>query len=142
MLVLTLILVPLVAGLMLLCLKPDLPRKILVAGVTLAVCCGTVALATLPTPVDLLGLPLNLHWINLVMLLVEIAMSLFILYVGVRAKNPLIVVLTLIQAGLMVWFEFTAAAHLEVAQNLFVDKFSVIMALINGIVGGGICIYA
>jgi ech hydrogenase subunit A len=29
-----------------------------------------------------------------------------------------------------------------VAQNLFVDKFSVIMALINGIVGGGICIYA
>jgi len=29
-----------------------------------------------------------------------------------------------------------------VAQNLFVDKFTVIMALINGIVGGGICIYA
>jgi ech hydrogenase subunit A len=76
------------------------------------------------------------------MLLVEIAMSLFILYVGVRAKNPLIVVLTLAQAGLMVWFELTAGAHLEVAQNLFVDKFTVIMALINGIVGGGICIYA
>ena len=27
-------------------------------------------------------------------------------------------------------------------QNLYVDKFSVIMALINGLVGGGICIYA
>ena len=142
MLVLTLILVPLAAGLVLLCLKPDLPRKILVSGVTLAVCCGSVALATLPTPVDLSGLPLNLHWTNLGMLLVEIAMSLFILYVGVRAKNPLIVVLTLAQAGLMVWFELTAGAHLEVAQNLFVDKFTVIMALINGIVGGGICIYA
>jgi len=142
MLVLTLILVPLAAGLVLLCLKPDLPRKILVSGVTLAVCCGSVALALLPTPVDLGGLPLNQHGINLGMLLVEIAMSLFILYVGVRAKNPLIVVLTLAQAGLMVWFELTAGAHLEVAQNLFVDKFSVIMALINGIVGGGICIYA
>jgi ech hydrogenase subunit A len=142
MLVLTLILVPLVAGLMLLCLKPDLPRKILVSGVTLAVCCGSVALALLPTPLNLGDLPLNQHGINLGMLLVEIAMSLFILYVGVRAKNPLIVVLTLAQAGLMVWFELTAGAHLEVAQNLFVDKFSVIMALINGIVGGGICIYA
>jgi ech hydrogenase subunit A len=142
MLVLTLILVPLTAGLVLLCLKPDLPRKILVSGVTLAVCCGSVALALLPTPVDLGGLPLNQHGINLGMLLVEIAMSLFILYVGLRAKNPLIVVLTLAQAGLMVWFELTAGAHLEVAQNLFVDKFSVIMALINGIVGGGICIYA
>ena len=142
MLVLTLILVPLAAGLVLLCLKPDLPRKILVSGVTLAVCCGSVALALLPTPLNLGDLPLNQHGINLGMLLVEIAMSLFILYVGVRAKNPLIVVLTLAQAGLMVWFEFTAGAHLEVAQNLFVDKFSVIMALINGIVGGGICIYA
>jgi len=142
MLVLTLILVPLAAGLMLLCLKPDLPRKILVSGVTLAVCCGSVALALLPTPLNLGDLPLNQHGINLGMLLVEMAMSLFILYVGVRAKNVLIVVLTLAQAGLMVWFELTAGAHLEVAQNLFVDKFSVIMALINGIVGGGICIYA
>jgi ech hydrogenase subunit A len=142
MLVLTLILVPLAAGLVLLCLKPDLPRKILVSGVTLAVCCGSVALALLPTPLNLGELPLNQHGINLGMLLVEMAMSLFILYVGVRAKKPLIVLLTLAQAGLMVWFEFTAGAHLEVAQNLFVDKFTVIMALINGIVGGGICIYA
>src|SRR5450759_5264683 len=122
MLVLTLILVPLAAGLMLLCLKPDLPRKILVSGVTLAVCCGSVALALVPNPPNLGDLPLNQHGINLgMLLLVEIAMSLFILYVGVRAKNPLIVVLTLAQAGLMVWFELTAGAHLEVAQNLFVD---------------------
>ncbi len=142
MLVLTLILVPLAAGLLLLCLKPDLPRKILVSIVTLAVCSGSVALARLPTPLNLGELPWSQHGINLGMLLVEMAMSLFIIFVGVRAKNPLIVLLTLAQAGLMVWFEFTAGAHLEVAQNLFVDKFTVIMALINGIVGGGICIYA
>jgi len=141
-LILTLILVPLAAGLVLLCLKPDLTRKILVSGVTLAVCCGAVALATLPTPVDLSGLPLNPHWINLGMQLVEIGMSLYIIYVGVRAKRPLIVALALAQAWLMVWFELTQGVHLEVVQNLFVDKLSVIMALINGIVGGGICIYA
>jgi ech hydrogenase subunit A len=134
-------LVPLVAGLMLLCL-PDLPRKILVSLVTLAVCCGTVFLATLPTPVDLSGLSLNLHGINLGMLLVEIGMSIYIVYVGARAKRPLIVALALAQAGLMVWFELTKGEHLEVAQNLFVDKLAVIMALINGLVGGGICIYA
>src|ERR1035438_6686025 len=142
MLVLTLILVPLATGLVLLCLKPDLPRKILVSGVTLAVCCGSVALALLLTPVDLSGLSLNPHWINLGMQFVEIGMSIFIVYVGARAKRPLIVALALAQAGLMVWFELTQDAHLEVAKSLFVDKFSVIMALINGIVGGGICIYA
>jgi ech hydrogenase subunit A len=147
MLVLTLILVPLAAGLLLLCLKPDLPRKILVSGVTLAVCCGSVALALLPMAglpphVELQDLPVSAHAINLGMFLVELAMSLFILYVGIRAKKPLIVLLILAQAGLMVWFELGPGAHLEVAQNLFVDKFTVIMALINGIVGGGICIYA
>ena len=73
---------------------------------------------------------------------VEIGMSIFIIYVGVRAKRPLIVALALAQACLMVWFELTQGEHLEAAQNLFVDKLAVIMALINGIVGGGICIYA
>jgi ech hydrogenase subunit A len=147
MLVLTLVLVPLAAGLLLLGLKPDLPRKILVSVVTLAVCCGSVALALLPMAgwpphVELQDLPVSTHAINLGMFLVEMAMSLFILYVGVRAKHLLIVLLTLAQAGLMVWFELGPGADLKVAQNLFVDKFTVIMALINGIVGGGICIYA
>ncbi len=141
-LILALILVPLAAGLVLLCLRPDLPRKILVSGVTLAVCCGTVYLATLPTPVNLSGFLLNPHWINLVMQFVEIGMSIYIIYVGVRAKRPLIVALALAQVCLMVWFEITQGDHLEVAQQLFVDKLSVIMALINGLVGGGICLYA
>jgi len=140
-LILALILVPLAAGLMLLGL-PELPRKVLVSLVTLAVCCGTVFLATLPTPVDLSGLRLNPYWINLVMQFVEIGMSIFIIYVGARAKRPLIVALALAQAGLMVWFELTQGEHLEVAQNLFVDKLAVIMALINGLVGGAIFLYA
>ena len=84
-LILALILVPLAAGLMLLGL-PELPRKVLVSLVTLAVCCGTVFLATLPTPVDLSGLRLNPYWINLVMQFVEIGMSIFIIYVGARAN--------------------------------------------------------
>jgi hypothetical protein len=90
-LVLALILAPLATGLGLLCLKSNLSRAISVTGVTLGVCCGSIVLATLPTPVDLAGLFLNYHWINLGMLLVEIAMSLFILYVGLRAKKALIV---------------------------------------------------
>jgi ech hydrogenase subunit A len=135
-------LVPLAAGLLLLCLRPDLPRKILVSVVTLAVCCGTGYLAILPTPVDLSGFRLNPYWINLGMQFVEIGMSIYIIYVGVRAKRPLIVALALAQACLMVWFEITQGEHLEVAQQLFVDKLAVIMALINGLVGGGICLYA
>ena len=42
----------------------------------------------------------------------------------------------------MFWFEWTDGARLQAVHNLFLDKFAVIMALINGVVGGGICLYA
>lgn len=141
-LVLALILVPFAVGICLLCLRLDALRKILVAGALVVVCSLTVALAMSPASIDLKYLPVSAHAINLGMLLIEIAMSLFIIYVGVRAKHLWIVLLTLAQAGLMVWFELGPGAHLEVAQDLFVDKFSLIMALINGLVGSGICLYA
>jgi ech hydrogenase subunit A len=54
----------------------------------------------------------------------------------------MVVALTLAQCGLMTWFELAFGKEIHVAQNLFVDKFSIIMALINGIVGGVICLYA
>jgi len=139
---LALILVPFVAGFSLLLSRAEAWRKIVVSGVVLAVSCGVVALAIRPVPTDLTSLPFSQHAINLGMLVVEIAMSLFILYVGARAKNLLVILLALAQAGLMTWFELTAGAHVEVSQNLLVDKFSVIMALINGLIGGGICLYA
>ncbi len=134
--------VPLVAGLGLLGVRSDGLRRVIAVGATLVVCACTLVLATLPTPLDLSGIAFNHHWLNRGMLGVEIAMSLYIIYVGLRAKNPLIVLLALAQTGVMAWFEFTVGPHLAPTQDLFVDKLSVIMALINGLVGGGICIYA
>jgi len=142
-LILSLIMVPLATGLGLAFLRIDALRKVVVVGVTLAVCAGTIALVAVSAPLDLGGgMSLNNHWINMAILGAEVTMSLYIIYVGLRAKHAMIVLLTLAQMGLMGWFEFTAGAHVEVTQNLFVDKLSVIMALINGLVGGGICIYA
>lgn len=141
-LTISIILVPLVAGLGLLVLRSDGLRKGVTVGVTLAVCAGTLALAALPTPLDFAGVSTNHAWITWGMLCVEIAMSLYIIDVGLRARHPLIVLLALAQAGVMAWFEFTAGPHPAATQDLFVDKLSVIMALINGLVGGGICIYA
>ena len=76
------------------------------------------------------------------MLLLEAGMAGYVMYVGWRARRPLIVLLMLAQAGLMAWFEWTCGAKLETAHNLYLDRFSMVMALINGLVGGGICLYA
>jgi ech hydrogenase subunit A len=131
---------PLAVGVGLLCLRPDFLRRILVVTVTLAVCVGTLVLARLPLPLD--SFTLNESVINPIMMGIEALMGLYILYVGIRSRRPLIIALILAQTGVMAWFEATQGEHLHLVQNLYVDKFSVIMALINGIVGGGICIYA
>jgi ech hydrogenase subunit A len=136
------ILGPIATGAGLLWLKPDQFRKILVSGIALVVCGCVLALAVLPVPAGFQGLPLNHHWLNLAMTLIEGGMGLYVIYVGLRARRPLIVALMLAQAGLMLWLELAHGSNLEPAQNFFVDKFSVIMALINGVVGGGICLYA
>jgi ech hydrogenase subunit A len=141
-LVLALILVPIAAGLVLGVIRLDALRKVVVGVVTLAVFCGTLALAAWPAPVDSGVVPFNHYWLNLGMLLVEIGMGLYVIVVGVRSRRPLIVALMLAQGGLMLWFELTQGPRLEAAHDLFVDNFSLIMALINGVVGGGICLYA
>ena len=123
-------------------MKPDQFRKILVGGIALIVCGCVLALAALPLPAALEALPLEHHWLNLAMIIIEGGMGLYVIYVGLRARRPLIVALMLAQAGLMLWLELAHGSSLEAAQPFFVDKFSVIMALINGVVGGGICLYA
>jgi ech hydrogenase subunit A len=141
-LVLALVLVPFLAGLVLLCLRAELPRRWVVVTVTAAVCAGSIALACLPAPMDLGELPVNRHKLHLGMMVVEALMGLYVLYVGVRARHFLIVALMLAQGAVMVWFEGLAGANVNAGNALFVDKFSIIMALINGLVGGGICVYA
>jgi ech hydrogenase subunit A len=139
-LVLALILLPFAVGAGMLFLRSDALRKAVVIAAVLGVCSLTLGVAF--RPAALKDLPVSAHAINLGMLAVELAMSLFLLYIGLRSRNWLVVLLTLAQAGLMTWFELGPGAHLEVAQNLFLDKFALIMALINGLVGGGICLYA
>jgi ech hydrogenase subunit A len=42
----------------------------------------------------------------------------------------------------MVWFEFSTGEHIEVVNALYIDRLSIIMALIIGIIGTLICVYA
>jgi ech hydrogenase subunit A len=133
---------PIAAGAGLLCLKPDRFRRLLVGAVTALMCAGAFALAWLPSPGALSGFPLSHHGLQQLMLAAEMAMGGYVIFVGVRARRPLIVVLMLLQAGLMLGLEYTCGSRLQAAHNLFVDKLTVIMALINGVVGGAICLYA
>ena len=82
------------------------------------------------------------HVVNMFMLAVEVLIAAFIVYISLRAKQYLPVLLVVVQSLIMVIFEFTVARTMEVEHSLFVDKFSIIMALIVGIIGSAICLYA
>ncbi len=81
--------------------------------------------------------------LDLLFMLGGIGVSLYLLYACRRIKGLewYIPVLILVQMGLILVAEL-AADHPEVARPFYIDSFSILMALIVGLVGGLICIHA
>ncbi len=79
---------------------------------------------------------------GLLMFYVEMIIAVFILYLGIKYKNYLTVGLILLQSALIIYFEMFYAHLIDVKYTLFIDQFSIIMALIIGIIGSLICVYS
>jgi ech hydrogenase subunit A len=76
------------------------------------------------------------------MFFIELVLAAYILYLGIRHRKLLTVFLILLQAGLLLYFELGFSENLHIGNTIFLDQFSVIMALITGIIGSLICVYA
>lgn len=139
-LVLTLILLPFAAAAGLLCARSHAVRRAIVVGATVVVCGGSLLLVSLPDGAA--NGSLAQPWLPGGMLALEVAMGLYVIYVGIRERSALAVLLMVAQAAAVLWVEFAGEAHPAAGPQIYVDKLSVLMAVINGIVGGGICIYA
>ena len=85
---------------------------------------------------------LESHLVNIFMLAVEVLIAVFIVYISVRSKKYLPMLLVVVQSLIMLTFEFTSGSGMLIEHSLFVDKLSIIMALIVGIIGSAICLYA
>lgn len=77
-----------------------------------------------------------------VMLAAEVLLGAYLIKLAVQHKQPLTVLLVLAQLVVMVYFEISEGHHLPSTRELFLDQFSVIMALIVGIIGSLISVYA
>ena len=138
----TMILGPFAAGVGLLCLRPGRLRKAFVITVTLAVAAAALFLAWASLSRTFADLTWRPPLVDLAMTVGDVAIALYVIRVGWRERQPLLIALMLAQAALLLGFEARHEWRLEAVQNLYVDKFSVLMALINGGVGGVICLYA
>jgi NADH:ubiquinone oxidoreductase subunit 5 (chain L)/Multisubunit Na+/H+ antiporter, MnhA subunit len=79
---------------------------------------------------------------SLVMVAIEMGLALFIVYMGAKFRNYLAIVLSVVQAALVVYLEISFPENLHAVNNLFIDQFSIIMALIVGLIGSLIAVYA
>ncbi|MDR3315994.1 MAG: hypothetical protein LBS98_05915 [Coriobacteriales bacterium] len=141
-----LVLFPLLAAALLLVVRGDAARAVVVITAAVLIAAGSILLAVL----YLLGsawqglVPSELvrTTINYVTLAVDVLIAVYIIAKSIRYKKLLAGVLAFAQLGIIVGFEFTLAHNVTVANDLYIDPLSVIMALIIGIIGTGICIYS
>ncbi len=88
-------------------------------------------------PTGIFGIP----W-NEIITAADFGLMALILYIGFKYRNSLIMVLTLIQVVLLVYFDFVmGGGHAEISPNFVIDNLAIIMSLIINIVGSLICIY-
>ena len=137
-----LILFPLVVAVALLVFKTDSARGFIVKTSSAIIAAGSVYLAYQYFTSKGEFFSLETSYISYIMMSVEIALAVFIFVLGIKYKKYLASLLVAIQAPIMVWFELNVGHSIAVQSNLFIDKFSIIMALIIGIIGTLITVYA
>ena len=137
-----LIVFPLIVAALLFVVRQDAARNVIVyagAGV-IALASIAVALLNLGAPMTLI--PFQSHAIDLICLGVSCVIAAIILAFAFKYRNVVAAVLAVVQILLALVFEFVFAPQVEVIDGLYLDSLSLLMALIIGVVGTGICVYA
>ena len=138
-----LIIFPMVIALALLLIRGDGAR-----GVVVRIAAAVLAAASVFALVQNYGAGAqffeihNAEFISKLMMIVEIALAIVIVVLGAMHKNWLAPLFAIIQTPLMVWFELKHGHNIEVANNMYMDKLSIIMILIIGIIGSLIAVFA
>ncbi len=139
--VLSLLLTPLAAA----CLLP-LVKNRKAAG--FVVCLAAACIAGLSVGVAVLhfddGWQLDLSaypFLSYLLLGIEVLLAVYLCVAGLRGKKPLVSLLAVLGAGLMAWHELTPGGRAAEGPTLVMDKLSLIMLLVIGVIGSFICLY-
>jgi ech hydrogenase subunit A len=146
-----LIIFPVIAAAALLFARNDTLRAGVVIASSAIIMVATVVLAAgyLFSPAVFMGMtdtempiPHLAEYITYGTLAIDIIVSAYIIVKGFMHKRYLAIALAAVQVCIVILFEIFIAPGVEIKNHLYIDQFSVIMALIIGIVGCGICIYS
>jgi ech hydrogenase subunit A len=141
-LLLYLILFPLIAAIFMLVGRKDYGRKTIVQVSAVVIGIGSLLVLLFGYDKGTLIFSMDSEPVSQIMFIIELVLAVYILYLGIRHRKSLTVFLILLQVCLLIYFELGFSGNLHIENNLFLDQFSLIMALIVGIIGSLICVYA
>lgn len=77
-----------------------------------------------------------------IMLVLGTLVALYLVYLSVKQHQWIPVLLLVVLTGMMLYTETMHTEALAIAENLFIDQFTLVMTVIIGVIGGLICVYA
>lgn len=138
-----LLLFPLLSAFILLFLRNYTARKI-----TVAVSCAAIAGVIIFYAIQNFFGSVNNYYvknaeiISWIFLGIEFLLTCYIVYLGIKHKRLYVSLLSLVQSGIIFWLELSGKTEVKESYHLYIDKFSIIMALVIAVVGCLICLYA
>ena len=137
-----LILFPVLAALVLLVVRGEGARKVVSIGSALVIGAGSIVLAVQYLGQGAAFFYISSSYVDMACFAVDVVLMLAVISYGVKYRKWAAVGLAVVAIAMAAYFEFAVAHHAHVAQGLYIDDLSILMALIIGIVGSCICVYA
>ncbi|MEG0071035.1 MAG: proton-conducting transporter membrane subunit [Raoultibacter sp.] len=137
-----LILFPLVVAAVLLCVKNNQARKVIVGVSALAIGIASVVLVGANLGTGGVFFEFSSPIVDYVGTGISVIIGVCVLAYGIRYKNVWASILAIVQTLGAIVFELFFAHGVETAFGLYVDSLSLLMAFVIGVIGSAICFYA
>ncbi len=137
-----LVLFPIIVAGLLLVIRQNTARNIIVCVAAAIIGIGSIAIVALNLGTSGQYFYFQSDIVDYVCLGVSVLIGITIICYAVKYKNPLALILAIIQLAGTLVFEFGFAHDATCLRALYLDSLSLIMVLIIGIVGSGICVYS
>lgn len=137
-----LIVFPLLVALPMLIIKNERLRNILVRTSAILIFVASVFMFSANTRETATYHYVDGKMVSELMFYAELALGAFVFYLGVKNKRYIVSALVTVQVLLSIYCETANDGLAAIGNYFFVDKFSIIMVLVIGIIGSLICIYA
>ena len=137
-----LILFPLVIAGLIVVIRATKPRNVIVCVGSAAIAVASVAFVVMNLGATGTYFSFQSSIVDYACLAISVIIGITIICFGVKYRNVAAILLAIVQLAGSLVFEFVFAHDLSCTKALYFDSLSLIMALIIGVIGTGICVYS